>query len=393
LAQVWDISSGKEKYSLQGRTLEPFDIAWSPDGKYLATTGGDDFTLRIWDATPATLTLSGAQEGMQWVSWSPDGNRIVTTGLDNTAVVWDSKTGKPLLTFTEHTDDVQDAFWSPDGSKIVTTDWDNVAKVWDSNTGEVLVNFTGHVGEPPGNLTGTESLFGGGWSPDGSRIATVGALGTVRIWDALTGEEYFVIQNSEAAGPPRWSPDGTRIATCGIPQELQIWDATTGNLILGENVDNVSGKSFGELVDLCMQGGWSPDGKKFITNSWTGNGSTVWDAQTGKKLLVYKAHTGGIGFSTWSPNGKRVATGDANGEIKIWDVETGGTLLSFSVPIEHFLFQLDWSPDGNHLTGAGYADIEIYRVWQSKEDLIAYAKECCVVRELTAEERQQFGLP
>jgi len=69
-------------------------------------------------------------------------------------------------------------------------------------------------------------------------------------------------------------------------------------------------------------------------------------------------------------------------------------LLSFSIPIADFLFQLDWSPDGTRLAGAGtLPSVEIYRVWQSTEDLFAYTRECCLVRELTLEERQQFGLP
>jgi len=126
----------------------------------------------------------------------------------------------------------------------------------------------------------------------------------------------------------------------------------------------------------------------------TFRGATIWDTKTGEIILTYKEHSGGIGFSTWSPNGKRIATGDSNGVVKIWDAETGATLLSFSVPVGDYLFQLDWSPDGKWLAGVGIlANVEINRVWQTTEDLIAYAKECCVVREITSEERQQFGLP
>jgi len=393
-AEVWDVASGKESFALQGRTLEPFDIAWSPDGKWLATTAGDGFTFKIWDATPITPTLSGTQGGIQWVSWSPDGKRLATAALDNTAAIWDYQTGEQLLTLVGHTTWVQDVFWSPDGTKVVTTGWDNIAIVWDSITGEELVRFTNHVGEPPGKLIGLDALFGGGWSPDGSRISTIGAMGTARVWDAHTGEEYFVLHLSEATTAPRWSPDGTRLATCEIPQVLQIWDATAGNLLLGENVDNVADKSFGDSVDFCATGGWSPDGKEFITVSWGGNGATIWDTKTVEKLLVFKGHTGGIGFSTWSPNGKRIATGDTNGVVKVWDAETGATLLGFSLPVGDLLFQLDWSPDGKWLAGVGTsAVVEINRVWQTKEDLIAYAKECCVVRELTLDERRQFGLP
>jgi WD40 repeat protein len=393
-AEIWDIASGKQSFALQGRTLEPFDIAWSSDGKWLATTAGDGFTFKIWDATPIAPTLSGTQEGIQWVSWSPDGKRIATSALDNTAAIWDFQTGEQLLTLVGHTYWVQDTFWSPDGSKLVTTGWDNLAIVWDANTGKQLLTFSGHVGEPVGKFNGVDSLFGGGWSPDGTRIATVGGSGTIRVWNASTGEEYFAFQATKDNGPPPYfSPDGTLLATCSIPNVLQLWDASTGEPILGGYVNNTEDLSFGDTVDYCLPGGWSPDGTRVLTTSWAGSGAMIWDAKTGEKIITYKEHSGGIGFSTWSLNGKRVATGDTNGVVKVWDAETGATLLSFSVPVGDFLFQLAWSPDGNWLAGVGVsAHVEINRVWQSTEDLIAYAKECCAVRELTPEERQQFGL-
>jgi WD40 repeat protein len=224
---------------------------------------------------------------------------------------------------------------------------------------------------------------------------TQGGDGSVRVWDAKTGEEYLVFQTTkDASSNARWSPDGTRIASCATPGVLQMWDATTGKSIYGGYAHNTADLSFGDAFDACLLGGWSPDGKKILTTSVGGNGATIWDAETGEKILVFKEHSGGIGFSTWSPNGQRIATGDFSGVAKIWDAETGAVLLSFSFPVGGFLFQVDWSPDGTRLAGANLMNsVEIYRVWQSLEDLIAYAKECCVVRELTPEERQQFGLP
>jgi WD40 repeat protein len=83
-----------------------------------------------------------------------------------------------------------------------------------------------------------------------------------------------------------------------------------------------------------------------------------------------------------------------SGVIKVWDAETGAVLLDFSVPIGDMLFNVAWSPDGTRLAAATYLpSVEIHRVWQSKEDLVAYARECCVVRQLTPAERKQFGLP
>jgi len=396
IAQVWDVASGNDAFALQGHTSEPFDIAWSPNGKSLATTAGAGYSVRIWDASPTTLTLSGAQKSVGWVSWSPDGKRIATIDTFGNTIIWDFQTGDVLLTLAGHTSSTQDVYWSPDGSRVVTTGWDNLAKVWDANTGEELLTFTGHVGEPTGKFIGIDALFGGGWSPDGSRIMTVGGSGTVRVWDARTGEEYFVFQpTGDTAPAANWSPDGKRIATCSIPQVLQLWDANTGDPILGGYVNNTADLSFGDPADFCSASSWSPNGDRILTTSWGGDGATIWNSETGEKILVFNEHTAGLNLGArWSPNGQRIATGDFSGTVKIWNPDTGAVLLSFSVPIGDILLNVAWSPDGTHLVGSsGLPSVEIYRVWQSTEDLVAYAKECCVVRELTPEERQQFGLP
>jgi WD40 repeat protein/DNA-binding SARP family transcriptional activator len=396
LAQVWEVASGVEAFSLQGRTPEYFSIAWSPDGKWLATTAGAEFSVRIWDASPIFLTLSEDSGAIAWASWSPDGNRLATVNyIDRTVTIWDSQSGEALLVIdTGAADDVQDVFWSPDGSRLVTTSWDMLSKVWDATTGQELVTFRGHVGEPQSKLMGRDALFGGGWSPDGSRIVTVGAGGPVRVWDARTGEEdYSFLPTIDIGDAPRWSPDGSKIATCTSPQVLQIWDAATGDPIIGGYINNTADLSFGDYLDLCLVAEWSPDGKRILTCLSTKGGATIWNAETGEKLLVFTEHTAGLTFSTWSPNGKRIATADYTGVIKIWDPDTGAVLLSYSIPIAEFLMEVAWSPDGTRLVSVSFLkSVEIHRVWQSTQELVEFARECCATRELTEAERTQFGL-
>jgi WD40 repeat protein len=396
LAQVWDAASGAEAFSLQGRAPENFNLAWSPDGKWLASTVGTGYSVRIWDASPFFMTLSEDSGAIGWASWSPDGDRLATVNyLDRTVKIWDTETGQALLFFdTGAADDMQDVFWSPDGSRIVTTSWDMRAQVWDAGTGQELVTFLGHVGEPQNRFHGRDTLFGGGWSPDGSRIATTGGYGLVRIWDSSTGDELLHFQPTTDYGPlANWSPDGSKIATCSIPQVLQIWDAANGEPILGGYVNNTADLSFGDSMDLCIGGSWSPKGDRILTAVYGEGGATIWDAQSGEKILVYAEHTGGLLIPTWSPNGRRVATPDVSGVIKIWDTESGATLLSYTVPFADYLYQLAWSPDGTRLVGVGLIpSVEIHRVWQTTQELIDYAKECCVFRELTEAERAQFGL-
>jgi WD40 repeat protein len=252
----------------------------------------------------------------------------------------------------------------------------------------------GSLGEPQNRFQGRDTLFGGGWSTDGSRIATTGGYGLVRIWDSSTGDELLHFQPTTDYGPLAfWSPDGSKIATCSIPQVLQIWDAANGEPILGGYVNNTADLSFGDSMDMCIGSSWSPKGDRILTAIYGEGGATIWDAHSGEKILVYAEHTGGLLIPTWSPNGRRVATPDVSGVIKIWDTESGATLLSYTVPFADYLYQLAWSPDGTRLVGVGLLpSVEIHRVWQSTQELIDYARECCVFRDLTEAERAQFGL-
>jgi WD40 repeat protein len=87
-----------------------------------------------------------------------------------------------------------------------------------------------------------------------------------------------------------------------------------------------------------------------------------------------------------------VASGDGDGAVKVWDASTGEEVLSFMTPGN--TVSVDWSPDGQYVSAGGmYLTPVIRRAWQSTEELITHARECCVTRELTAEERAQFGLP
>jgi hypothetical protein len=172
-----------------------------------------DQTAKVWDARTGTalLELKGHTGRVTSVSFSPDGRRIVTGGRDR-AKVWDARTGAILLDLDERTDWVRSVSFSPDGTRIVTGSADGTAKVWDARTGTTLLELKGHTG-------GASSVS---FSPDGTRIVTENA-GTpivtkngwgisTKVWDARTGQEVKGEPIPPAIRPTRVSPDGQWIA-------------------------------------------------------------------------------------------------------------------------------------------------------------------------------------
>jgi WD40 repeat protein len=159
-----------------------------------------------------------------------------------------------------------------------------------------------------------------------------------------------------------------------------VWDTTTGKAILVLAADA-----------RVYNAEWSPDGERLVLGERYGK-ARVMDATSGEELLRFTAHSDDIWHATWSPNGTRIVSGDESGEVKVWDAATGAVVLGFRVP--GAVYSVDWSPDGNYVIAGGYFNPPVVRhAWQSTEELIEYAKECCVTRELTDAERQQFGLP
>ena len=135
---------------------------------------------------------------------------------------------------------------------------------------------------------------------------------------------------------------------------------------------------------------WSSDDKRIATSSFDST-AKVWDAATGEQLLTFASHTDIVWDVAYSPDGGRIASGDEAGVVKVWDADTGMEVMSFKVP--GAVIAVNWSPDGTQLSAAGFFNPPvIQRVWQSTKELVDYAKECCVFRNLTAAEREQFGL-
>jgi WD40 repeat protein len=368
--------------------LEYYGLDWSPDGRWLASNSQDG-SVMVWDTLPDFTIMNFPSSGYTIASWSPTGDRILQTH-EMGANIYDSANGNLLLSVELGFHGGYGDFWSPLGDKFGLSPGNGELRIYDAADGAEVWRIL-----LPGNAEYLEkywydptfTIFG--WSPDGQQIATGHDFGfSIRIWDALSGEELLLLRDeledltvNDWIVDVRWSPLGDKILTADSVQNLIVWDADTGEKLLHINdFEN----------DQIFLAAWSPDGTRIATYTRNNIGN-IWDAVSGEKLLQFSGHTGAVWGLSWSPTGERLATGGYDSSVRVWDTFSGEQVLLY--PLDRMVNYVNWSPDGASLLISHADRLLVLPVWNSTQELIDYAHECCLVRELTPEEREFFGLP
>ena len=352
--KFWDVVSGRLLRTVAAEDLVR-SISFSRDGLILASAS---YRVRLWDTTSGRLLREIDDDNYDKIAAiSPKADVLVVAGSRGLKL-WDMASGRHLATFEgqSHSSKVESLAFSPDGQLVASASQDKTVKLWDVASRRLLRTLGGHTGW---------GVYAVAFSPDGRILASAGGFNdfSIKLWDVATGQLLRTIdgrsgwvrnllgkltggRTDDSAGfnSLSFSPDGRTLASAGAfaHSTIQLWDVATGRFL--SSID----------PGWAMSVAYSPDGRMLAT----GQADTtvkIWDATSRKLLRAHEGRSNNRAIVIASPDGRTLASGSGDGTVKLWEVASGRQLgsLGGSPDWRKTVWAVAFSADGRMLASGG----------------------------------------
>lgn len=316
-SEIWNVSTGESIAFLKEHLPPVSEVAWSPDGKEIATAFLAEPDIKIWEFPPgiSKATISTDRLGVQNLMWSANGNFLANT-YDGTQIVdiWDTSensiTHRVKLTYPST---IYSISWNSDGSLLAGVGLGGSIVIWD------VAN--GFLANPVGPETSNIEFLS--WNPNGEWIATVTWDGKIEIWDTSTYQPFMKLEaGTETAfpiTPIAWSPDGEQLA--GISGQMNAGILSYFVWIWNIELDEVSVLSEILYDNRISSLAWSPDSKFLAVAGGLPYRVDILEGEPGQLYTTITSFHEPVNSVAWNSNNGLLAAGSLDGTVRIWEIE------------------------------------------------------------------------
>ncbi|XP_065830638.1 notchless protein homolog 1-like isoform X3 [Oscarella lobularis] len=342
--RFWDINTETPEFTCRGHNHWILCIAWAPDGKKLAS-GCKNSQIRVWDPVTGKQTgkaLSGHKQWITWLAWeplhSPECRHLASASKDGTIRIWDVTLGSTVRTLSGHTMSVTCVKWGGEGL-LYSSSQDRTVKVWRPSDGILCRTLTGHAHWVNTLALNTDyALRTGAFNPAKRNEVPNGTPSEL-------GKLALTRYTTEKGTKPELLVSGSDDFT------LFLWNPSESK----KPIARMTGHQ--QLINEVL---FSPDGRIIASASFD-KSIKLWDGKTGKFLAALRGHVGAVYQIAWSADSRLLCSGSADSTLKIWDMKTKKLTMDLPGHADE-VFSVDWNPDGERVVSGGRD--KVLKLWR-----------------------------